>query len=273
MKIHPTAIIHPKAHLATDVEIGPFSVVGEHVESERAPVCSLMCRSKGGRRSASNCELHPFVSVGGPPQHLQYKGEPTTVIIGHDNILREYVTVNRATAQGGGQTTIGDHNFLMAYVHVAHDCHLGNHLILANAASLAGHISIGDHAIIGGLTGIHQYVRIGPYSMVGGCCALGQDLPPFMSAAGGYRARMYGLNSIGLRRHGFSGERITALKHAYDLLFRSGHRVAEAVSWRKNRLKIIADVLQVASFMEGTKRGICRRSARTRNMMRSKEGA
>ncbi len=258
MKIHPTAVVHPKAHLATDVEVGPFSVVGEHVRVGQGTRLLSHVSVEGWTEIGDNCELHPFVSVGGPPQHLQYKGEPTRVTIGHHNVLREYVTVNRATAQGGGQTTIGDHNFLMAYVHVAHDCHLGNHLILANAASLAGHISIGDHAIIGGLTGIHQYVRIGPYSMVGGCCALGQDLPPFMRAAGGYRARMYGLNSIGLRRHGFSGERITALKHAYDLLFRSGHRVAEAVKLAKESFKDNPDVLQVASFMEGTKRGICR---------------
>ncbi len=180
------------------------------------------------------------------------------MVIGHDNILREYVTVNRATVQGGGSTTIGHHNFLMAYVHVAHDCHLGNHLILANAASLAGHITIGDHAIIGGLSGIHQFVRIGAYAMVGGCCALGQDLPPFMRAAGGYRARMYGLNSIGLRRHGFSADRISALKQAYEVLFRSGHRVAEAVKLARQSFETNQDVMQVVSFMEGTKRGICR---------------
>lgn len=258
MKIHPTAVVHPKAELADDVEVGPYSVVGEHVRlGKHTRLLSHVC-VEGWTEIGTECELHPFVSIGGPPQHLQYQGEPTRVIIGHHNILREYVTVNRATMQGGGKTTIGDHNFLMAYVHVAHDCHLGNHLILANAASLAGHISIGDHAIIGGLSGIHQYVRIGPYSMVGGCCALGQDLPPFMRAAGGYRARMYGLNSIGLRRHGFSADRISALKEAYDLLFRSGHRVAEAVKLAKESFKDNADVMQVAAFMEGTKRGICR---------------
>lgn len=168
------------------------------------------------------------------------------------------MTVNRATIQGGGETTIGSNNFLMAYVHVAHDCHLGSHLILANAASLAGHITIGDHAIIGGLSGIHQYVRIGAYSMVGGCCALGQDLPPFMRAAGGYRARMYGLNSVGLRRHGFSADRISVLKRAYDLLFRSGHRTAEAAKLAKTEFNDQPDVMTVLAFLEGTKRGICR---------------
>jgi UDP-N-acetylglucosamine acyltransferase len=258
VKIHPTAVIHPKATLADDVEVGAYSVVGEHVVIGRGTRLLSHVYVDGWTEIGERCQLHPFVSVGGPPQHLHYKGEPTKVVIGNENILREYVTVNRATVQGGGSTTIGHHNFLMAYVHVAHDCHLGNHLILANAASLAGHITIGDHAILGGLSGIHQYVRIGAYSMVGGCCALGQDLPPFMRAAGGYRANMYGLNSVGLRRHGFSSERVSTLKHAYDLLFRSGHKMAEAIKLAKEQFKDSRDVMEVVKFMEGTKRGICR---------------
>ena len=167
----------PRRSLADDVEVGPFCVIGEHVTIGKGTRLLSHVTVDGWTEIGERNEVHPFVSIGGPPQHLGYKGEPTKVIIGHDNILREYVTVNRATAQGGGVTSLGSKNFLMAYVHVAHDCRLGNHLILANAASLAGHITIGDHAIIGGLTGIHQYVRIGSYSMVGGCCALGQDLP------------------------------------------------------------------------------------------------
>ncbi len=258
MKIHATAIIHPKAELGEDVVVGPFCVVGEHVTIGRGSRLVSHVSVESWTDIGERCELYPFVSVGAPPQHLQYKGEPTRVVIGNDNVLREYVTVNRGTVQGGGSTTVGSHNFLMAYVHVAHDCHLGSHLILANAASLAGHISIGDHAIIGGLTGVHQYVRVGAYAMVGGCCALGQDLPPFMRAAGGYRARMYGLNSVGLRRHGFSSERIAALKQAYDLLFRSGHRMAEAIKLAKEAFKDQMDVKAVVDFMEGTKRGVCR---------------
>ena len=258
MEIHATAIVHPKAELAEDVVIGPFCVIGEHVKVGGGTRLLSHVSVDGWTDIGERCEVYPFVSIGAPPQHLHYKGEPTRVVIGNHNILREYVTVNRATAQGGGETTIGDHNFLMAYVHVAHDCHLGSHLILANAATLAGHITIGDHAILGGLSGIHQYVRIGAYSMVGGCSALGQDVPPFMRAAGGYRARMYGLNSIGLKRHGFSSERIVALKRAYDLLFRSGHRMAQAMKLAKESFKENQDVVQVLTFMEGTKRGICR---------------
>src|SRR5207249_512351 len=138
-------------------------------------------------------------------------------------ILREYVTVNRATVSGGGVTTIGHHNFLMAYVHVAHDCHLGSHLIMANAATLAGHITIGDHAIIGGLVGIHQHVRVGAYAMIGGCSGVGKDVPPFMRAAGGYRARLYGLNSIGLKRHRLPPESASGSSPGMDG-FRSSSR-------------------------------------------------
>ena len=258
MQIHSTAIVHPKASLADDVEVGPFCLIGEHVTIGKGTRLLSHVTVDGWTEIGERNELHPFASIGGPPQHLGYKGEPTKVIIGHDNILREYVTVNRATVQGGGVTSLGSKNILMAYVHVAHDCQLGSHLIMANAASLAGHITIGDHAIIGGLTGIHQYVRIGSYSMVGGCCALGQDLPPFMRAAGGYRARMYGLNSVGLRRQGFSNDRISVLKRAYDMLFRSGHRAAEAAKLAKIEFGDQPDVMTVVGFLEGTKRGICR---------------
>ena len=258
MTIHPSAVVHPKAELDRDVEIGPYSVVGEHVKIGRGTRLISHVYVEGWTEIGERCQLYPYASIGTPPQHLQYKGEPTRVIIGHDNILREYVTVNRGTVPGGGVTRIGHHNFLMAYVHVAHDCQLGNHLIMANAATLAGHIMIGDHAIIGGLVGIHQFVRVGAYVMIGGCSAVGRDVPPFMRAAGGYRARLYGLNSVGLRRQGFSNERIAVLKQAYELLFRSGHRMAEAVKRARDEFKDHADVQELLTFLEGTKRGICR---------------
>ncbi len=258
MNIHPTAIVHPKAQLASDVSIGPYCVVGEHVTIGKGTRLLSHVAVEGWTEIGERNEIHPFASIGGPPQHLGYKGEPTKVVIGNDNILREYVTVNRATVSGGGLTSIGHHNFLMAYVHLAHDCRLGNHLIVANSANFAGHITVGDHAIIGGLTGVHQFVRIGAYAMVGGCCAVGQDVPPFTRAAGGYRARLYGLNSIGLKRHQFSGERIGALKKAFDLLFREGHRLAEAAKVARERFDGNSDVKEMLAFFEGTKRGICR---------------
>jgi UDP-N-acetylglucosamine acyltransferase len=259
--IHPTSVVHPKAELADDVVIGPHSVVGEHVKIGQGTRLVSHVYIEGWTEIGDRCQIYPFASIGTPPQHLQYRGEPTRVVIGNDNILREYVTVNRATAFGGGVTTIGHHNFLMAYVHVAHDCLLGSHLIMANAASLAGHISIGDHAIIGGLVGIHQFVRVGAYAMIGGCSAVGRDVPPFMRAAGGYRAQLYGLNSVGLKRHGFSVDRITALKQAYELLFRSGHRMADAIKLARDEFKDNPDVAEVLTFMEGTKRGVCRSTA------------
>lgn len=257
MEIHPTAVVHPKAELADDVVIGPYCVVGEHVSIGRGTKLVSHVSVDGWTEIGERCHLYPFASVGGPPQHLHYKGEPTKVVIGNDNILREYVTVNRATVQGGGVTRLGHHNFLMAYVHVAHDCHLGNHLIMANCANLAGHITIGDHAIIGGLTGIHQFVRVGAYAMVGGCCGLTQDVAPFTRAAGGYRARMYGINYIGLKRQGFSNDQLAVLKRAYDLLFRSGHRLAESVKLARKEFANHKHVMEMADFVDGTKRGLC----------------
>ena len=258
MGIHPTAIVHPKAQLASDVAVGPYCVIGEHVKIGPGTQLISHVYVDGWTEIGERCQVYPYASIGTAPQHLQYKGEPTKVVIGHDNILREYVTVNRGTVGGGGLTSLGHHNFLMAYVHVAHDCLLGNHLIMANAATLAGHITVGDHAIIGGLVGIHQYVRVGPHVMIGGCSAVGRDVPPFMRAAGGYRAQLYGLNSVGLKRQGFSHDRIAILKEAYEVLFRSGQRMAEAMKRARDQFRESPDVLEVIAFMEGSKRGICK---------------
>ncbi len=258
MDIHPTAVVHPKAELADDVVIGPYSVIGEHVKIGKGTRVFAHVYVEGWTEVGDRCDVYPFASIGAPPQHLHYKGEPTRVVIGHDNIIREYVTVNRGTVEGGGVTKIGHHNFVMAYVHIAHDCDLGSHLIMANAASLAGHISIGDHAIIGGLVGIHQYVRVGAFAMVGGCSALGQDVPPFTRAAGGYRAQLYGLNYIGLKRQGFSASRLAELRKAYDLLFRSGHSMAESIKLAREKYQGHPDVMEIVGFLEATKRGVCR---------------
>lgn len=258
VQIHPTAIVHPKAQLGEGVAIGPYTVIGEHVRVGQGTQLMAHVNVDGWTDIGERCQIYPFASVGTAPQHLQYKGEPTRVVIGNDNILREYVTVNRGTAFGGGETKIGDHNFLMAYVHVAHDCRLGSHIIMANAATLAGHITVGDHAIVGGLSGIHQYVRIGSHVMIGGCSAVGRDVPPFMRAAGGYRAHLYGLNTIGLKRQGFTNERISALKQAYEILFRSGLMMTDALKRAHDQFADQPDVQEVVTFIEGTKRGICR---------------
>ncbi|RMH06592.1 MAG: acyl-ACP--UDP-N-acetylglucosamine O-acyltransferase [Nitrospirae bacterium] len=255
--IHPTAVVHSTVELDEDVKIGPFCIVGEHVKIGRGTqLLSHVC-VEGRTEIGQRCLLFPYVSVGSPPQHLQYRGEPTRVVIGDENILREYVTVNRGTAFGGGCTTVGHHNFLMAYVHIAHDCHVGNHVIMANAATLAGHITIGDYAVIGGLVGIHQYVRVGEYAMIGGCSAVGRDVPPYMRAAG-YRARLYGVNTIGLRRGGFSAQRIRVLKQAYQVLFRKGMRLSEATKLARHQFQDSPDVLALLTFLESSTRGTCR---------------
>ena len=259
-QVHQTAIVHPKAELADDVSVGPYTVISEHVRIGRGTRIDSHVVIEGWTEVGEHCQVHSFASLGAPPQHLKYNGEETYVRIGSHNILREYVTVNRATAFGGGVTSIGDHNVLMAYVHIAHDCHVGNHVIMANAATLAGHITIGDQAIVGGLVGIHQFVRVGAHSMIGGCSAVGQDVPPFMRAAGGYRARLFGVNTIGLKRQGFSDDRIRRLKQVYMALFRSDLRLAEAVKKVRDELGTFEDVQVLLKFLDGTKRGICKGS-------------
>jgi UDP-N-acetylglucosamine acyltransferase len=258
MTIHAMAVVHPKAVLADGVDIGPYAVIGENVTVAAGTTIGSHVVIEGRTDIGENCTISSFVSIGAPPQHRRYQGEDTMVIIGRNNTLREFVTVNRATEFGGGVTKIGDNNFLMAYVHIAHDCLLGNHILMANAATLAGHISIGDHAVIGGLVGIHQYVRIGRFAMVGGCSALGQDVPPFTRAAGGYRAYLLGLNSVGLSRNGFSSETIQRLKAAYKTLFRSDLKQAEAIQTLQDAAQDTAEVSELVQFIEGTKRGICR---------------
>lgn len=257
MSTHPTAIVHPKAKIDEDVVIGPFCVVGENVHLGRGTALDSHVSIDGWTEIGQRCRIFPYVSIGTPPQHLQYHDEPTKVIIGDDNILREYVTINRGTSFGGGITSIGHHNFLMAYVHIAHDCHLGNHVIMANAATLAGHISIGSYAVIGGLVGIHQYVRIGDYAMIGGCSAVARDVPPYMRAVGN-RARLYGVNSIGLRRGGFTNQRIRILKQAYQLLFRKNQRLVETTKLARYKFQDSDDVLSLLTFLEASTRGACR---------------
>ena len=257
-QIHPSAIVHPKAELDDEVSVGPYSIIGEHVSVRRGTRIDAHVVIEGWTEVGEDCQIHSFVSLGAPPQHLQYKGEKTLVRLGRHNILREYVTINRATVFGGGVTSLEDHNVLMAYVHIAHDCRLGSHVVMANAATLAGHITIGDHAIVGGLSGIHQYVRLGAYSMVGGCSAVGQDVPPFMRAAGGYRVRLFGVNTIGLKRHAFSDERVQVLREAYRMLFRSELRFAEALKEVRDKFGESRDVMELLTFIDGTNRGICK---------------
>lgn len=256
-RIHPTAIVHPEAELEDDVEIGPYSYVGQNVRLGAGTRVLDHARIEGWTTLGEGCEVYPFALIGGPPQDMKYRGEPTKLIVGQRNIFREFCTVNRGTVQGGGKTVIGSDNLFMAYSHVAHDCTIGNHVILANAATLAGHIEIRDHAIVGGLVAIHQYVRVGEYSMVGGFSGVAQDVPPYALASGN-RARLYGVNTVGLRRHGFPQETIMTLRKAFRILFRSNLILSKAVERIREELPNLREVEVLLEFVQGSKRGICK---------------
>jgi len=257
MSIHQTAIIHPKANLDSSVEIGPYAIIGEQV--------SIGARTKIGSHSVidgitqvgEDCNLSPFCSIGQPPQDFKYKGEPTRVIVGNNNVFREYVTIHRGTPTGRNETVIGDHNYFMAYSHVAHDCLIGNHVIMANAAALGGHITIGDYAVLGGLVAVHQFVRIGGYAMIGGGAIVVQDVPPYLIASGN-RAELHGLNLIGLKRNGFSKEEIDAIKKTYKLVFHAHRTLKEAVKESRSTWGHLPRVETFLAFIEKSKRGICR---------------
>lgn len=255
--IHKTAIVSSKADIAEDVYIGPFCTVGEGVIIKSGTRLISNIVIEGNTEIGEDCTIYPFTSIGLPPQDVKYKGEKTGVKIGKKNIIREYTTVHRASVGGDGLTEIGDSNFLMAYVHIAHDCKIGNSTIMANAATLAGHVHVEDYAVIGGLVAVHQFTRIGAYSMVGGFSGVGQDIPPYTMASGA-RAKLYGLNVIGLKRHGFSDDAINTLKKAYKILFREKRTLKEALKKIKSELPETPEIKHLLEFIEKNRRGICR---------------
>lgn len=257
MSIHQTAIIHKKANLDSSVEVGPYSIIGEHVVIGARTKVNSHVVIDGITQIGEDCDFSPFCSIGLPPQDFKYKGEPTRVIVGNKNIFREYVTIHRGTPTGRNETVIGDHNYFMAYAHVAHDCLIGNHVIMANAAALGGHIIIDDYAVLGGLVAVHQFVRIGGYAMIGGGAIVVQDVPPYLTASGN-RAKLYGLNLVGLKRQGFSKEEIEAIKKTYKLVFHSHRPLKEAVKESRNTWGHHQPVETFLSFIENSKRGICR---------------
>jgi len=256
--IHSTAIVHPTAEIAESADIGPYAIVEEHVVigegTQVGPHTVIRQNTVIGR----DCDVFQFASIGERPQDLKYSGEETRVIIGDNNVIREYVTVHRASVHGDGKTELGDHNFLMAYAHVAHDCKIGNHVIMANGATLGGHIEIQDHAILGGLSAAHQFVRIGTHCIISGLTGIPQDIPPYTMAAG-ERARLYGLNVTGLKRHQFSEETLRSLKKAYRLLFRSKLPLSQAVqSVLDDEIASVPEVAHLVNFVRHSERGICR---------------
>ena len=255
--IHKTAIIDNEAELDSEVEIGPYCIIGPHVKIGKGTKLGPHVVIDGWTQIGERCRIFQFASIGAIPQDLKYKGEESWVILGNNNVIREFATINRGTSQSGGKTIIGDNNIFMAYSHVAHDCVIGNHVILANVATLAGHIEIEDYAIIGGLVAVHQFVRLGCYSIIGGGSGVNQDIPPYMMA-NGQRAKLYGLNTVGLKRHNFSSGAISNLKKAYRIIFRSGLTINKALDQTQGEIKNSTEVDHLISFIKGSERGITR---------------
>jgi len=255
--IHPTAIVHDGAQLAAEVAVGPYSIVGPGVELGEGTWIGAHVVLDGRARIGRRNRIFHFASIGAPPQDKKYAGEDTAVEIGDGNVIREYVTINRGTALDAGVTRVGSDNWIMAYVHFAHDCQIGSHTIFANACQLAGHVTVGDWAIFGATTLVHQFVHIGAHAFTGMGTYLPQDLPPFVTAAGNM-ARPYGINSEGLKRRGFSPETINGLKQAYRTLYRRGLGLEEARRELESQAEDCPPVREILDFLAKTKRVIIR---------------
>jgi len=255
--IHPTAIVDSKADIDSNVDVGPHSIIGANVQIGSGTVIGPHVVIQPHVEIGSDCHIFQYASIGAVPQAIKFRGEKTYVKIGRDTIIREFVTVNRGTGFGGEVTEIGEENFLMAYVHIAHDCKTGRNVIMANNATLAGHIVIGDFVTVGGLVAIHQFVRIGNHAYIGGKSAVVKDIPPYVIAAGG-RAKLHGLNSVGLKRHGFSQETLSSLKKAYRIIFRIGLTLNEAIERVKAQVEKVPEVNDFIRFIKSSKRGITR---------------
>jgi UDP-N-acetylglucosamine acyltransferase len=256
-EIHPSALVHPGAKLGVDVGIGAYSIIGEHVEigdgTQIGPHAVITGHTHIGRGN----RIFQFVSLGEEPQDKKYAGEPTRLEIGDNNVIREFCTFNTGTIQDAGVTRIGNDNWIMAYVHVAHDCDIGNHTIFANNASLAGHVSVQDYAILGGFTGVHQFCRIGAHVITGIASVIRQDVPPFITVAGS-PAAPHGINSEGLKRRGYSVEAVSAIKHAYKTLYKSGLGLKEAQTAIATEAMQQTELQPLADFLAISGRGIIR---------------
>ena len=252
--IHPTAVIHPKAQIEAGCEIGPYCVIGEHV------VLGLNCRLHshvvidGYTTLGQGNEIFPFASIGLQTQDLKWKGGLTRTLIGDHNTFRESVTINSATGDGE-VTTVGSHNHILAYCHIAHNVTLGHRVIMSNVATLAGHVTVEDHAVIGGLAAIHQFCRIGKMSIIGGCSKVVQDVPPFMMADGN-PAQTRTVNKVGIERNGITGEAQAALKQAYKILFREGLTISNALLRIEAELPPLAEIQHLVQFTRASERGI-----------------
>lgn len=255
--IHPTAIVDPKAELASDVEIGPYAVIGPDVTIGSGTRVGSHVTIDGPTSIGSNNQIFQFASLGAAPQDKKYAGEPTRLEIGNNNTIREFCTFNRGTVQDSGVTRIGNDNWIMAYVHIAHDCQVADHTILANNSSLAGHVHLADFAILGGFTLVHQFCKIGSHVITAVGSVVFKDVPPYVTASG-YDASPHGINSEGLKRRGFSSERIATIKRGYKTLYRSSLTLEEAKAALVDQLAEAPDLELLVSFLNTSTRGIIR---------------
>ncbi|MFI5238854.1 MAG: acyl-ACP--UDP-N-acetylglucosamine O-acyltransferase [Gemmatimonadales bacterium] len=253
-RIHPSAIISSSAELGDGVEVGPFAIVGDDCVIGDGCVISARATLERFVTLGRNVKIGVGTVLGSDPQDLKFNGERTTVEIGDNTVIREYSTINRGTSQSF-KTSVGPNSFIMSYVHLAHDCHVGEGVVLANMVQLAGHVTVEDRVILSGVTAVHQFTRVGRNAIVGGCTRVSKDVPPFVKAVGN-PMKLYGLNSIGLRRNGFSPETILQLKRAYRLLFRSELNLAQAVERVNAEVEQIPEVVQLVQFVESSERGV-----------------
>jgi UDP-N-acetylglucosamine acyltransferase len=253
--IHPSAIVSAKAQIAENCHIGAYCIVGDDVTLETRVKLESHVVVEGKTVIGADTQVFPFVSIGLQPQDLKYEGEPTETRIGARNSIREFVTIHRGTGHGGGITKIGDDNLLMAQAHVAHDCQIGNNVIMANAATLAGHVTIEDRANVGAYSGVHQFCRVGREAFIGGYSVIVKDALPFAISQGNH-AKCYGLNSIGMKRRGYSKETIDALKHAYHLLLSAKLNTTQALESIKEEITDSPEVDLLVNFIETSKRGV-----------------
>lgn len=256
-EIHPTACVEDGAILAPDVVVGPFSFVGREVELAAGVEVSAHVTLIGRTRIGADCRIFPHACLGGEPQDRAFDGESTSLEIGLRTQIREHVTIHVGTSRGGGCTRVGDDNFLMNSAHIGHDCQIGDNAIIASFCGLGGHTQVGDFAVLGAYTGLHQYARVGESVMVAGGAKLSLDAPPFSMVAGD-RARLVGLNSVGLRRRGYSRETRAQIKHAFHLIFQSKLRLEDALARVDEEIGGVPEVERLVSFLRKTERGFCR---------------
>jgi UDP-N-acetylglucosamine acyltransferase len=258
VKIHPTAIVDPEAEIGEGVEIGPYAYVGPSVVLGKDCIVHSHAHIQGNTILGERNQIFPYALIGTPPQDKKYKGEDVYLYIGNDNVIREFVTMNPGTVAGGGKTVIGNRNLFMAYVHVAHDVHIGDDCVFANMVQFAGHVIVENRVNIGGMCGIHQFVRIGELAMIGGGSMVAKDVPPYCLVAGNRPAVLRGINRVGLERAGFSPEVILAIKEAYRILFRRGKLLPDAISEVEEEFKEFPEVLKMVHFLKHSERGVTR---------------